>query len=199
MSELKKVVLVGAGPGEWGLLTLKGAEYLKQADCVIYDRLLNKKFLEMTPEGCEKIFVGKENHNHTMKQDKINELLYEKSKEYNLVVRLKGGDSYVFGRGGEEALYLLERDVNVEIVSGVTSPIAALSAAGIPITHRGLAKGFQVITAHSRKDEPADIDYSQLLDDTVTLVFLMGLSHVAEIAKGLINAGRSLDTPAAVI
>lgn len=199
MSELNKVVLVGAGPGEWGLLTLKGAEYLKQADCVIYDRLLNKKFLEMTPEGCEKIFVGKENHNHTMKQDKINELLYEKSKEYNLVVRLKGGDSYVFGRGGEEALYLLERDVNVEIVSGVTSPIAALSAAGIPITHRGLAKGFQVITAHSRKDEPADIDYSQLLDDTVTLVFLMGLSHVAEIAKGLINAGRSLDTPAAVI
>ncbi|SEK81350.1 uroporphyrinogen III methyltransferase / synthase [Pseudobutyrivibrio ruminis] len=199
MSEQKKVVLVGAGPGEWGLLTLKGAEYLKRADCVIYDRLLNKKFLEMTPDGCEKIFVGKENHNHTMKQENINELLYEKSKEYNLVVRLKGGDSYVFGRGGEEALYLLERGVDVEVVSGVTSPIAALSAAGIPITHRGLAKGFQVITAHSRKDEAADIDYSQLLEEDVTLVFLMGLSHVGEIAEGLINAGRSPKTPAAVI
>ena len=125
-----KVVLVGAGPGDTGLLTLKGEKYIKQADCLVY--------------------VGKENHKHVMKQDAINELLYEKSKCHELVVRLKGGDPYVFGRGGEEALYLVERNVDVEVVPGVSSSVAALAAAGIPITHRGIAKGFQVITAHSR-------------------------------------------------
>ena len=134
-----------------------------------------------------------------MKQDAINELLYEKSKCHELVVRLKGGDPYVFGRGGEEALYLVERNVDVEVVPGVSSSVAALAAAGIPITHRGIAKGFQVITAHSRKDEEADIDYSLLTDETITCVFLMGLAHVKSIAAGLMKAGRRADTPAAVI
>mgnify|MGYP002626826184 FL=1 len=119
--------------------------------------------------------------------------------KHKLVIRLKGGDPYVFGRGGEEALYLIERNVDVEVVPGISSSIAALSAAGIPITHRGLSKGFQVITAHSKKDALADIDYSQLTDDTVTYVFLMGLAHVGEIADGLIAAGRSPETKAAVI
>lgn len=194
-----KVVLVGAGPGDTGLLTLKGEKYIKQADCLVYDRLSSPEFLSMTKAGCELIYVGKENHKHVMKQDAINELLYEKSKYHELVVRLKGGDPYVFGRGGEEALYLVDRNVEVEVVPGVSSSVAALAAAGIPITHRGIAKGFQVITAHSRKDEEADIDYSLLTDETITCVFLMGLAHVKSIAAGLIKAGRREDTPAAVI
>ena len=194
-----KVVLVGAGPGDTGLLTLKGEKYIKQADCLVYDRLSSPVFLSMAKAGCELIYVGKENHNHVMKQDAINELLYEKSKYHELVVRLKGGDPYVFGRGGEEALYLVGRNVEVEVVPGVSSSVAALAAAGIPITHRGIAKGFQVITAHSRKDEEADIDYSLLTDETITCVFLMGLAHVKSIAAGLMKAGRRADTPAAVI
>ena len=194
-----KVVLVGAGPGDTGLLTLKGEKYIKQADCLVYDRLSSPEFLSMVKAGCELIYVGKENHKHVMKQDAINELLYEKSKYHELVVRLKGGDPYVFGRGGEEALYLVDRNVEVEVVPGVSSSVAALAAAGIPITHRGIAKGFQVITAHSRKDEEADIDYSILTDETITCVFLMGLAHVKSIAAGLMKAGRRSDTPAAVI
>ena len=165
----------------------------------MYDRLSSPQLLSMAKAGCELIYVGKENHKHVMKQDAINELLYEKSKCHELVVRLKGGDPYVFGRGGEEALYLVERNVDVEVVPGVSSSVAALAAAGIPITHRGIAKGFQVITAHSRKDEEADIDYSLLTDETITCVFLMGLAHVKSIAAGLIKAGRRADTPAAVI
>lgn len=194
-----KVVLVGAGPGDTGLLTLKGEKYIKQADCLVYDRLSSPEFLSMAKAGCELIYVGKENHKHVMKQDAINELLYEKSKCHELVVRLKGGDPYVFGRGGEEALYLVDRNVEVEVVPGVSSSVAALAAAGIPITHRGIAKGFQVITAHSRRDEEADIDYSLLTDETITCVFLMGLAHVKSIAAGLMKAGRRADTPAAVI
>ena len=194
-----KVVLVGAGPGDTGLLTLKGEKYIKQADCLVYDRLSSPEFLSMAKAGCELIYVGKENHKHVMKQDAINELLYEKSKYHELVVRLKGGDPYVFGRGGEEALYLVDRNVEVEVVPGVSSSVAALAAAGIPITHRGIAKGFQVITAHSRKDEEADIDYSLLTDETITCVFLMGLAHVKSIAAGLMKAGRRADTPAEVI
>ena len=199
MNKYGRVALIGAGPGDLDLLTLKGKEYLRKADCIIYDRLCNKKMLELASSKCEMIFVGKANHHHTLPQDKINELLFEKSKEYDFVVRLKGGDPYVFGRGGEEALYLKERGVLVEIVPGVSSSIAALADAGIPITHRGLAKGFQVITAHSRKDEPTNIDFTQLMDEEVTLVFLMGLAHVGEIAKGLISAGRTADTKAAVV
>ncbi len=194
-----KVVLVGAGPGDTGLLTLKGEKYIRQADCLVYDRLSSPDFLSMAKAGCELIYVGKENHKHVLKQDAINQLLYEKARVHELVVRLKGGDPYVFGRGGEEALYLVERQVEVEVVPGVSSSIAALADAGIPITHRGVAKGFQVITAHSRKDREADIDYSLLTDPTITCVFLMGLAHVKNIAEGLMKAGRNPDTPAAVI
>ncbi|MBQ7469869.1 MAG: uroporphyrinogen-III C-methyltransferase [Pseudobutyrivibrio sp.] len=199
MSELGKVVLIGAGPGEKGLLTLKGYEYLKQADCIVYDRLLNTDFLDLVPSNCEKIYVGKANHFHTVPQDEINQLLYDNALKHKLVVRLKGGDPYVFGRGGEEALFLRDRNVEVEVVPGISSSIAAVASAGIPITHRGLSKGFQVITAHSKKDKISDIDYSQLLDEDITYVFLMGLSHVKDIADGLMAAGRASDTPAAVI
>ncbi len=194
-----KVVLVGAGPGEYDLLTIGGEKALRQAQCIVYDRLINPDLLDIARPDCEKIFVGKMNHNHTLTQDGINELLAEKVRKYEFVVRLKGGDPYVFGRGGEEALFLRERGIDVEVIPGISSSIAALETAGIPATHRGLSKGFQVITAHSRKDEAADIDYDLLRDKTVTLVFLMGLSHVGEIASGLINAGRDENTPAAVV
>ena len=199
MNSLGKVVLVGAGPGDMGLMTIRGQEYLEKADCIIYDRLLNPRLLSIAPANCEKIFVGKANHLHTVPQDKINELLYEKACKYKLVVRLKGGDPYVFGRGGEEALYLIDKGVQVDVVPGVSSSIAALAAAGIPVTHRGVSKGFQVITAHSKKDALADIDYLKLTDETVTYIFLMGLSHVGEIARGLIAAGRDAETKVAVI
>lgn len=194
-----KVILAGAGPGDMGLLTLKAYKYIREADCLVYDRLMSPKLLELARTDCELIYVGKENHKHVVNQDGINEILFQKSKQHELVLRLKGGDPYVFGRGGEEALYLTERGVSVELVPGVSSSIAALTDAGIPITHRGVAKGFQVITAHSRKDEEADIDYSLLTDETITCVFLMGLQHVESIAAGLMRAGRSEDTPIAVI
>lgn len=194
-----KVILAGAGPGDMGLLTLKAYKYIREADCLVYDRLMSPKLLELARTDCELIYVGKENHKHVVNQDGINEILFQKSKQHELVLRLKGGDPYVFGRGGEEALYLTERGVSVELVPGVSSSIAALADAGIPITHRGVAKGFQVITAHSRKDEEADIDYSLLTDETITCVFLMGLQHVESIATGLMRAGRREDTPIAVI
>ena len=199
MTSSGKVALVGAGPGDEGLLTVRGMELIKQADCIVYDRLLNKRFLELTKDTCEKIYVGKENHHHTMKQDDINELLFEMAQEHELVVRLKGGDPYVFGRGGEEALFLNARGIGVEVVPGVSSAVAAAALSGIPITHRGLSKGFMVITAHDRKDSISEINYSLLTDEDITLVFLMGLSHVKEIAENLKNVGRRPDTPAAVI
>ena len=194
-----KVILAGAGPGDTGLLTLKAYKYIREADCLVYDRLMSPKLLELARTDCELIYVGKENHKHVVNQDGINEILFQKSKQHELVLRLKGGDPYVFGRGGEEALYLTERGVSVEVVPGVSSSIATLADAGIPITHRGVAKGFQVITAHSRKDEEADIDYSLLTDENITCVFLMGLQHVESIAAGLMRAGRREDTPIAVI
>lgn len=196
---MSKVCLVGAGPGDVKLLTIKGKEMIQKADCIIYDRLASRELLKLAKDNCELIFVGKENHKHVMKQDDINILLEKKAREYELVVRLKGGDPYVFGRGGEEMLFLKDKDIEVDVVPGVTSAISVLTYAGIPITHRGISKGFQVITAHSKKDEPSDIDYSKLLDKDVTLVFLMGLAHVGEIAKNLILAGRPKDTKVAVI
>lgn len=194
-----KVVLIGAGPGDPQLLTVRGKSYIGKADCIVYDRLATSELLAYAKKNCECIYVGKENHHHTMKQDAINELLAEKASGNQVVVRLKGGDPYVFGRGGEEALFLKSRGISVEVVPGISSVIAALADAGIPITHRGISKGFQVVTAHSRKDQPADIDYSKMLDDSITYVFLMGLLHIKEIAEKLIEAGKDADTPVAVI
>lgn len=196
---MSKVCLVGAGPGDINLMTIKGKEMIERADCIIYDRLASRELLELARENCELIFAGKENHKHVMKQEDINILLEKKAREYELVVRLKGGDPYVFGRGGEEILFLKNKGIEVDLVPGVTSVTAVPAYAGIPVTHRGVSKGFQVITAHSKKDAPSDIDYSKLTDPDVTLVFLMGLAHVGEIAKNLILTGRSKDTKAAVI
>lgn len=194
-----KVILLGAGPGDVGLLTLRGKEAIEQADCIIYDRLIGDEILSFARTDCEMVYAGKENRHHVLKQEEINELLYQKALAHNLVVRVKGGDPYVFGRGGEEALYLAERGISCEVVPGVSSFIAALADAGIPITHRAISRGFQVMTAHARNDEPLDIPYGELLNPEKTCVFMMGLSHLREIAQGLMDAGRAPETPAAVI
>lgn len=194
-----KVTLVGAGPGDPGLLTVKGLAAIREADCIIYDRLAAPELLNEAMPDCEKIYVGKENHHHTMPQEEINRLLVEKAHQHTKVVRLKGGDVYVFGRGGEEGIYLKEHGIPFSVVPGVSSALAGPAYAGIPITHRGLAIGFRVITAHNQKDETTDIDFTSMTNPKETLVFLMGLSKVGEIADGLLKAGREKSTTAAVI
>lgn len=194
-----KVYLVGGGPGDVGLLTLRGKQVLEEADCIIYDRLVSPELLAYAKDSCEKIYVGKESHNHTMQQEDMNLLLVEKAMEYEKVVRLKGGDVYVFGRGGEEALTLREYGISFEIVPGISSAIAGLAYGGIPITHRGLSTGFHVVTAHNRKDELADIDFSAMAKGRDTCVFLMGLGKLGEIAQNLIKAGMSPEMETAVI
>jgi uroporphyrinogen III methyltransferase/synthase len=199
MKKTGKVILVGAGPGDPGLFTIKGKAAVEQADCIVYDRLASAEILSMAKENCELIYVGKADHRHTMPQEQINALLVEKAAQYDCVVRLKGGDVYVFGRGGEEGLFLKEHGISFEVVPGVSSAIAGPAYAGIPVTHRGVAKGFRVVTAHSREDELCNLDFSTMTDPQETYIFLMGLKHVAEVAEGLMAAGRSMDTPAAVI
>lgn len=193
-----KVYLVGAGPGDFKLITLKGMEAIKEADVIVYDRLVNRKLLSEIKSSCELIYVGKESSNHTMKQEKINKLLAQKAKEGKLVVRLKGGDPYVFGRGGEEAEVLYEEGIDFEVVPGITSAIGGLCYAGIPITHRDYASSFHVITGHL-KDEDSELNFEALVRLKGTLVFLMGMSNLKDISKQLIKAGKDESTPAAVI
>ncbi|NLD16527.1 MAG: hydroxymethylbilane synthase [Tissierellia bacterium] len=194
---LSKVYLVGAGPGDEDLITLKGKRCIKEADVIIYDRLANKNLLNYTREDAELIYAGKISANHTMTQDEINELLFDKAKEGKIVTRLKGGDPYVFGRGGEEFEYLKDRGVKVEVVPGITSAIGGLAYAGIPITHRGVATSFHVITGHTQDDD--ELDYKTLSKLQGTLVFLMGLKNLEKISQGLLDNGREKPTPVAVI
>ena len=194
-----KVYLVGGGPGDVGLITVKGLEFIKSADCLVYDRLSSPELLSYTKDNCEKIYVGKANHNHTMKQDEINKLLVKKALEHDIVVRLKGGDPYVFGRGGEEALELYENGISFEVVPGISSAIAGLTYAGIPITHRGISTGFNVVTAHNKNDELADIDFDSMAKNNNTCVFLMGLSKLGEITDNLLKSGKDENTKVAVI
>ena len=194
------VYLVGAGPGDPGLVTVKGLELIKKADCIIYDRLSSPELLGYAGMDCERIYVGKADRHHTLPQEQINELLVEKAKEYHCVVRLKGGDVFVFGRGGEEGLYLREHGISYTVVPGVTSAIAGPAYAGIPVTHRGVATSFRVITGHQKNGEDlSEPDFTTMSDSKETLIFLMGLSRVRQIVDGLMQAGRSRQTPAAVI
>lgn len=193
------VYLVGAGPGDEGLLTVKGRKLLKEADVIIYDHLANPALLGYAKKECEKIYVGKENHRHTMPQKEINELLVEKARQFQKVVRLKGGDVYVFGRGGEEGIHLREQGIPFEVIPGVSSPIAGLAYAGIPVTHRGIARGFRIITAHSQGGQPADIDFDALARTKDTCVFLMGFSKLDELTQNMIQAGMPPFRPVAVI
>ncbi|WP_297570621.1 uroporphyrinogen-III C-methyltransferase [uncultured Anaerovibrio sp.] len=195
-----KVFLVGAGPGDYRLLTLKACDCLKIADTVVYDRLADKRILQYASNKAELIYVGKASSQHTMSQDKICQLLVDLAKAGKTVVRLKGGDPFVFGRGGEEALLLQENDLPFEIVPGVTSAISVPAYAGIPVTHRGVAASFAVITGHEDPTkEASDINWKSLATATDTLVFLMGVANLSTIAAQLINNGRKADTPVAII
>lgn len=194
-----RVYLVGAGPGDPGLITVRGLEVIRQADCILYDRLISPLLLEEAKPECEKIYVGKENHHHTMKQEEINRLLIKKAYEYPRVVRLKGGDVYVFGRGGEEGMALAEKGISFQVIPGLSSCTAGPAYAGIPVTHRGIAGGFHVVTAHDRKDQLAYIDFEAMARGRDTCIFLMGRSKIREITQGLMDGGMLPDTKAAVI
>lgn len=205
MDKKGKVFLIGAGPGDPGLITVRGKELLAQADVVVYDRLVNPDLLNFTTEKTEKVFAGKQPDHHTLSQNEINELMIQKASEGLDVVRLKGGDPFVFGRGGEEAQALNQAGIPFEIVPGITSAIAAPAYAGIPVTHRGIAGSFTVITGHRRKEfeETEDGDVLGLdwagLSAIDTLIFLMGVGNLPIIARELANAGRSKGTPVAII
>ena len=195
-----KVYLVGAGPGDPDLISVKGARCLRQADVVVYDRLANESLLALAPPQAEKIDVGKTAGDHTMPQGEINLLLAAKAKEGKTVVRLKGGDPFVLGRGGEEAEVLVKEGVPFEVVPGITSAIAVPAYAGIPVTHRGLASSFAVVTGHEDPTKPdSSIDWEKLATGVDTLVFLMGLGNLPEIAAKLVEFGRPPTTPVAVI
>lgn len=191
-----KVYFVGAGPNDSSLLTRGGYEILQQADCVLYDHLLDKELLSITKGDC--IYVGKQAGRHSMPQEEINELLVKCAKKYDCVVRLKGGDSFVFGRGGEEGMILHEHGIPFSFHPGVSSAIAALEMAGIPITHRGMASGFQVLSAHLQ-DHTLNIQPEQVKNPDITTVFLMGLSRLKELCALLRQAKRAESTPMAVI
>jgi uroporphyrinogen III methyltransferase/synthase len=195
-----KVVLVGAGPGDPGLLTIKGKEYLQKADVVIYDRLGTLDVLKYCDSQAELIFVGKRPGNHILPQEEINNLLIKKAKSGKLVIRLKGGDPFVFGRGGEEAESLSKAGIPFEIVPGVTSAIAVPAYAGIPLTHRDYASSFAIITGHEQNGHGSLSDkWRAISSNADTLVFVMCMSSLKEIISNLIEGGRSSATPVAVI
>ena len=194
------VYLIGAGPGDPGLMTLKGKEILSSADVIIYDYLANKRFLEYGKPEAELIYVGKKGGDHTMGQADINRLIVEKSKSGKSVARLKGGDPFIFGRGGEEAQELVAEGVPFEVVPGITSAISVPAYAGIPLTHRDYTATVAFVTGHEEplKDE-SNIRWDKLATGVGTIVFLMGVGNLSKIARNLIRHGRSPETPAAVI
>ena len=192
-----RVTLVGAGCGSFDLITLRGRNVLAQCDTVVYDSLIDSRLLDFCPEA-EKICVGKRAGQHSAAQEKINSLLVEKALSGRNVVRLKGGDPFVFGRGGEEILELQKHGIPYSVVPGVTSCVAVPELAGIPVTHRRTARCFHVITGHTA-DSCTPEKLEQYAKIGGTLVFLMGLNSLVEIASGLISGGMPGDTPAAVI
>ena len=195
-----KVFLVGAGPGDPRLLTVGAMQCLKNADVVVYDHLADESILSYAPASAEIIYVGKQSCKHTMRQEDINLLLADKAEEGKTVVRLKGGDPFVFGRGGEEALVLLERGIPFEILPGVTSAISVPAYAGIPVTHRGIAVSFAVVTGHEDPSKSeSHIRWEQLATAVDTLIFLMGVANLPIITQKLIENGRPVNTPAAII
>jgi uroporphyrinogen III methyltransferase/synthase len=194
-----KVYIIGAGPGDAGLITLKAVECLRQADVVIYDNLVNEELLKYAPTHARMIYAGKKGGNHTLSQDRINELLAKEARGGSTVARLKGGDPFIFGRGGEEAEVLAASGIPFEVVPGVTSAIAVPAYAGIPLTHRGLTSTVAFVTGHEdpTKDK-SDINW-QALSGIGTLVFLMGVKNIGQITEALMQHGKSPDTPAALI
>jgi uroporphyrinogen III methyltransferase / synthase len=201
MNRKGKVYLVGAGPGDPGLLTLRAKELIERCDTLIYDNLVNERVIHLfAPEKCEKIYVGKSGASHTMEQDEINRLIVEKAKAGNMVVRLKGGDPYIFGRGGEEALSCADNGIGFEVVNGISSAYAVPTCAGIPVTNRGFSASVAFITGHEDPTKlESDIRWDKLATGVQTLVFLMGVKNLPLIIQKLKENGLDETTPAAVI
>ncbi len=202
MTEEKRgiVYLLGAGPGDPGLLTLKGKACIQEADVIVYDNLANRVFLDYADEHAEMIYVGKKGGKHTLRQEEINRLIIEKASAGLRVVRLKGGDPFIFGRGGEEAQELVEAGISFEVIPGVTSAIAVPAYAGIPLTHRDHTSTVAFITGHEDPEKEASaIAWDRIATGVGTLVFLMGVGNLPKIAEALMAHGRSGDTPVAVI
>ena len=194
-----KVWLVGAGPGDIGLFTLKGMEVLKNAEVVVYDSLVGQGVLSKIPKGVRLINVGKRASHHTMPQEQINQVLAEEAKKGLRVVRLKGGDPFLFGRGGEELELLHKEGIPYEVVPGVTSSIAVPAYNGIPVTHRDFCSSLHIITGHKKKGDTYDIDFKALVNTKGTLVFLMGVSALEDICNSLLQAGMDEEMPAAIL
>ena len=198
ISAIGKVTLLGAGPGDPELMTVKGVRALENADAVVYDRLVNPEILALAPDGCEKIYVGKRKDVHSLPQNRICDLLVALARSGKQVVRLKGGDPFIFGRGGEELDVLETEGIPWEVIPGVTAATGCAASTGIPLTHRDCAHALTFITAH-RKDGELTFNWELALQKDQTVVFYMGLSVVGEIAAGLIGRGKSPDTPIAVV
>ena len=190
------VLLVGAGPGR-GALTLRGLQAIRQADVICHDDLIDHDVLSYASPSCEIIAVGKRHGRHSMEQREITRLLIRRAREGHVVVRLKGGDSFVFGRGSEEVLALRENGIAYEVIPGVSSAIAVPEVLGIPVTHRGMAAAFTVVTGHGADGRA--LDYAALARMPGTLIFLMGMHHIGEIARQLMAHGKAPRTPAAVL
>lgn len=200
MSGKGTVYLVGAGPGDPGLITVKGLDCVSRADVIVYDRLAGHEILDHARADAERIYVGKSPERHTLRQEEINSLLVEKALGGKTVARLKGGDPFVFGRGGEEAEALYRAGVTFEVVPGITSAVSVPAYAGIPVTHRGLASSFAVVTGNEDPEkEGSGIDWERISTGASTLVFLMGMGNISSITASLIRHGRPADNPAAVI
>lgn len=194
------VYLIGAGPGDPGLFTLKGKEILNRATVVIYDRLVGDRILSYANPDAEMIYVGKASGQHALPQDEINALMVEKARQGHIVARLKGGDPFLYGRGGEEAQYVLQNGLDYEVVPGVTSAIAVPAYAGITVTHRDATSSFAVITGHEKPDKTeSSIQWDKISTGIGTLVFLMGVENLPFICKSLIDNGRDPSTPIALI
>ena len=194
------VCLAGAGPGDPGLISQRALECIKLADVIVYDRLVSPRLVELARQDAELIYVGKASSQHTLGQEEINSLLVRLAGENKAVLRLKGGDPFVFGRGGEEALFLREHGVSFEIIPGITSAIAVAAYAGIPVTHRGVATSFAVFTGHEDPEKTeSGLHWDKLATAVDTLIFLMGVENLSHITSQLMAHGRAADTPSAVI
>ena len=194
-----KVFLVGAGPGDHRLLTMKAVDFLKKADIVIYDRLVTKSILKLIPKRAKKVYVGKRSGRHELTQEKINELMINTALDGKRVVRLKGGDPFLFGRGGEEAEALADSDIDFEVVPGITSALATPAYAGIPLTHRDYSSSVAIVTGHQAERAERVVNWSKLANSVDTIVILMGVEQLESIVNNLIEGGLDSNTPVAII
>jgi uroporphyrin-III C-methyltransferase len=194
-----EVALVGAGPGDPDLLTLQAFRFIKQAQVVIYDRLVSDEILALLPIDCERVYVGKKQAEHRVPQEGINQLLVDHAQQNKKVLRLKGGDPFVFGRGGEEAQFVLKHGIACHIVPGMTAASACTSYVGIPLTHRQVARSCSFITGNVQNNGELDLPWHTLTDNKQTVVFYMGIKSLPIISEQLIKAGRKASTPAALI